>query len=109
MISGKGEGTQEAQKAQEAPVPFVPLVFLPLCSRFELFQLDLNLDGSLIADILGFVLQRVAPCNFTGFSGIVYLPAVTQRHRGMQFREVNNHIRWMLVQRTLDVGIQDSP
>ena len=48
------------------------------------FHLDLNLDGSCVAHLFGFVPERVAPRDLPRSSRIVYEPSIGELHRRVQ-------------------------
>ena len=46
--------------------------------RIVLLQLNLDFFRSFIADVFSLVLQRITPCDFAGFAGIVDFSSVGQ-------------------------------
>src|SRR5512135_927113 len=80
---------------------------VPEC-RF-LLQFDLDLHGCPIAHVFSGMPIGVAPGNLPRPARVVDLPAIGQRHGGMQLGQIDHHVGGMIVRWTLEVRLENSP
>ena len=72
-------------------------------------QFDLDLDRRLIPYVFSGMAVRIAPCDFPRPPRIVHLFAIRHGHGGVQFGQVYDHIRRMVMFWTLEMRFQDRP
>src|SRR5690242_2346525 len=72
-----------------------------------LLQLNLDFFRSFIADVFSLVLQRITPCDFAGFAGIVDFSTVGQCLCRMELSQIDDDVRRVFMLWTFDMRVED--